>query len=147
MPGEAAKDRSGAPGQADRPRVLIVDDHALMLEYAARTLETEFVVAGRLRDVRSLMNEWAAAQPDLIVLDVSLTDGNGFEAVGRLRACGCGVPVVFLSVHEGPEFVRAAWEAGGIGYVAKRDLRSSLVSAVRAALRGRRYVSASNTAA
>jgi DNA-binding NarL/FixJ family response regulator len=134
-------------GQGDRPRVLIVDDHALMLEYAARALETEFIVAGRLRDARSLMAEWEAARPDLIVLDVSLTDGNGFEVAGRLRACGCGVPIVFLSVHEGPEFVRAAWEAGAIGYVAKRDLRSGLVSAVRAGLRGRRYVSASNTAA
>ena len=138
---------TGAVGQGERPRVLIVDDHALMLEYAARTLETEFIVAGRLRDVRSLMTEWEAAQPDLIVLDVSLTDGNGFEVAGRLRACGCAVPIVFLSVHEGPEFVRAAWEAGGIGYVAKRDLRTGLVSAVRAGLRGRRYVSASNTAA
>ena len=138
---------AGVVGQVDRPRVLIVDDHALMLEYAARTLETEFIVAARLRDVRSLMNEWEAVQPDLIVLDVSLTDGNGFEVAGRLRACGCGAPIVFLSVHEGPEFVRAAWEAGGIGYVAKRDLRTGLVSAVRAGLRGRRYVSASNTAA
>jgi DNA-binding NarL/FixJ family response regulator len=146
MPGEAAEHRSGTPPSSERPRVLIVDDHALMLEYTARTLEAEFVIAGRLRDVRSLMNEWQAAHPDLIVLDVSLTDGNGFEAVGRLRACGCCVPIVFLSVHEGAEFVRAAWEAGGIGYVAKRDLRSGLVPAVRAALQGRRYVSASNAA-
>ena len=146
MPGEAAKHRSGPPPPGDRPRVLIVDDHALMLEYAARTLEGEFVIAGRLRDVQSLMSQWPAAHPDVIVLDVSLTDGNGFEAAGRLRACGCGVPIVFLSVHEGPEFVRAAWEAGGIGYVAKRDLRSSLGAAVRAGLRGRRYVSESNAA-
>ena len=146
MPAEAAKHRSGTPPQSARPRVLIVDDHALMLEYAARTLEAEFVIAGRLRDVQSLMNQWPAAQPDVIVLDVSLTDGNGFEAAGRLRACGCRAPIVFLSVHEGPEFVRAAWEAGGIGYVAKRDLRSSLVAAVRAGLQGRRYVSESNAA-
>ena len=58
MPGAAAKHRSGTPLPGDRPRVLIVDDHALMLEYAARTLEAEFVIAGRLRDVQSLMNQW-----------------------------------------------------------------------------------------
>jgi DNA-binding NarL/FixJ family response regulator len=49
---------------------------------------------------------------------------------------------VFLSVHEATEFVHAAWEVGAMAYVAKRDLNCALVPAVRAALRGRRYVSA-----
>jgi len=129
-------------GWAARPRVLVVDDHALMLEHAAGALEEEFTVVALFREVEPLMNEWEAARPDVIVLDVSLTNCSGFDVAGRLRASGCGVPIVFLSVHEAPEFVRAAWEAGGTAYVAKRDLGRDLVPAVRAALRGRRYVSA-----
>ena len=140
---DLAEDRS-AVQQALRPRVLIVDDHSLMLEYAARVLEPEFTIAGQLRDTQSLAERWEAMRPDLIVLDVSLVDGTGFEAARRLRALGCDVPIVFFSVHEGPEFVRAAWDADGIGYVAKRDLRFSLGPAVRAGLEGRRYVSQSN---
>jgi DNA-binding NarL/FixJ family response regulator len=129
-------------GMHQRPRVLVVDDHGPMLEYAALTLEEEFTVVARLRDVESLMDEWVAAKPDVVVMDVALTGCSGFDAVARLRAAGCRAATVFLSVHEEPEFVEAAWEAGGLGYVAKRDVGCALVPAVRAALRGQRYVSA-----
>jgi DNA-binding NarL/FixJ family response regulator len=88
------------------------------------------------------MDEWVAAKPDVVVMDVALTGCSGFDAVARLRAAGCRAAIVFLSVHEEPEFVEAAWEAGGLGYVAKRDVGCALVPAVRAALRGQRYVSA-----
>jgi len=128
--------------RAARPRVLVVDDHAPMLEHAALTLQEEFTVVAQLRDVESLLDCWPAAQPDVIVIDVALTNGSGFDAAGRLRAAGCHAAIVFLSVHEEPEFVDAAWEAGGLGYVAKRDVGCALVPAVRAALRGERYVSA-----
>jgi DNA-binding NarL/FixJ family response regulator len=124
-----------------RPRVLVVDDHALMLELAARALEEEFTVVALLRDVESLMEQWATARPDVVVLDVSLAVSSGFEAARRLRAAGCGAPIVFLSVHEDREFVREAWQVGAVAYVSKRDLVTSLVDAVHAALAGRRYVS------
>jgi two-component system OmpR family response regulator len=135
--------QSGAVHRKPRPRVVIVDDHAVMLDHAARALADEFTVAALFRDVKSLMEQWQEVGPDAIVLDVSLLDGNGFDAARRLRASGCDAPIVFLSVYEAPEFVRAGWAAGGIAYVAKRDLSAALVPAVCAALRGRRYVSAS----
>jgi DNA-binding NarL/FixJ family response regulator len=122
--------------------VLVVDDHAAVLERAALTLRQEFTVVACLRDVGSLLDGWSAARPDAIVLDISLRDGNGFEAAARLRAAGCRAPIVFLSVHQEPEFVLAAWEAGGLGYVVKRDMARALVPAVHAVLRGNRYVSA-----
>jgi DNA-binding NarL/FixJ family response regulator len=126
-----------------RPRVLIVDDHALMREHAAQALEGEFMLVGRCSNIAALMAQWESAQPQAVVLDISLTDGTGFEAAVRLRAAGCAAPIVFLSVHESPEFIRAAWAAGATGYVAKRDLHRDLTTAVRAALCGRRYVSVS----
>ena len=128
--------------QAMRTRVIVVDDHRPMLEYAALMLEREFAVVALMCDVESLLDGWVEARPDVVVLDVALHRSSGFEAATRLRAAGCSAPVVFLSVHQEADFVRAAWEAGGLGYVAKRDISRALVPAIRAALRGRRYVSA-----
>jgi DNA-binding NarL/FixJ family response regulator len=125
-----------------RPRVLVVNDHAPMLGYVARLLEKEFTVAGLVLDADSLLQGWLAARPDVIVMDISLPRCSGLEAATRVREAGCGVPIVFLTVHDTPEIVRAAWVAGGLGYVAKRDLEWDLVPAIRAALHGHRFVSA-----
>jgi DNA-binding NarL/FixJ family response regulator len=78
----------------------------------------------------------------VVLLDISLPGCNGLEAATRLRKAGCEAPIVFLTVHEAPAIVRAAWTAGGIGYVAKRSMSEDLVPAIRSALRGRRFVSA-----
>ena len=86
--------------RAARPRGLVVDDHGPMLEHAALTLEEEFTVVARMRDVESLMDGWLAADPDVVVMDVALTGCSGFDAVNRLRAAGCRAAVVFLSVHQ-----------------------------------------------
>ena len=123
-------------------RVLLVDDHGPMLAHVAGVVEKEFTVVGVVRDVETLMTDWRAARPDVIVLDVSLPRGSGFEAAIRLRTCGCDAAIVFLSVHEEPEVVRASWVAGGLGYVAKRDLAGELLPAIRSVLRGQRYTSA-----
>ena len=128
--------------QAAQKRVLVVDDHRAMREHTALMLQRQFTVVALMHDIESLLDGWAEARPDVVVLDVSLRRGSGFEAAIRLRAAGCLAPVVFLSVHEEADFVRAAWDAGGLGYVAKRDIGCALVPAIRAALRGRRYVSA-----
>jgi DNA-binding NarL/FixJ family response regulator len=123
------------------PRVLVVDDHAAMLAYVGQLLRREFTVVGLLSGVETLRDEWAAARPDVIVLDVALAGASGFDAALELREAGCTVPIVFCSVHEEPAFVIAAWEAGAFGYVAKRDMSAALVPALRAALRGRRFLS------
>ena len=143
------KERKATAPKADpprdwdaRPRVLVVDDYAPMLGHVGRLLEKEFTVAGLVLDADSLLQGWGAAKPDVIVMDISLPRCSGLEAATRVREAGCGVPIVFLTVHETPEIMRAAWAAGGLGYVAKRDLDWDLVPAIRAALHGRRFVSA-----
>jgi DNA-binding NarL/FixJ family response regulator len=133
---EPARDGDGPP------RVLVVDDYAPLLGEVARLLEKEFTVAGLVFDAESLLQGWPAARPDVIVMDISLPRCSGLEAAARVREAGCAVPIVFLTVHETPEIVRAAWDAGGLGYVAKRDLEWDLVPAIRAALHGERFVSA-----
>lgn len=137
--GDSPRDTIGARPFA-RPRVLVVHGDAPMLGLAARLLEKEFTVAGLVLDAESAVERWRAARPHVIVLDVAVGSG-GFETAARLRAAGCGEPLVFLSAHEGPDVVRAAWDAGGLGFVVRRDVTWDLIPAVQEALRGRRYVS------
>lgn len=134
----------GATGEAVvRARVVIVDDHVSMLMQVAQVLEEEFNVAAVVTDAESLIAIWAEVRPDVIVLDISLPRATGLEAAINLRSQGCDAAIVFFSVHQSFEIVRAAWAAGGLGYVAKRDLGTALLPAVRAALRGEQFVSAS----
>jgi DNA-binding NarL/FixJ family response regulator len=126
-----------------RARVLIVDDHAPTRDHVARVLGRSFTVVGSVPDADTLIAQWAVSQPDIVVLDISLSNDTGFAAMTRVRLQGCKAAVIFLSVHEAPDVVRAAWMAGGLGYVAKRDLNSELVSAINTALRGEWYVSSS----
>jgi DNA-binding NarL/FixJ family response regulator len=122
--------------------VIIVDDHPPMLEHVARLLEEEFMLVGLFCDAESLLEQWPGAHPDVMVLDISLPGCSGLEAARRLRRNGCQVPIVFLSVHHEPEIMRAARAAGGLGYVAKRVVGQDLAPAIRAALGGRRFISA-----
>ena len=82
-------------------------------------------------------------KPDLIVLDLSMPGMSGFEVAVRLRAAGSTIPIVFLTVHDDEDFVRAAKAAGGIGYVVKPQLASDLLMAVLEARAGRTYISRS----
>jgi DNA-binding NarL/FixJ family response regulator len=79
----------------------------------------------------------------VIVLDISLPCATGLEAAVCVRSQGCDAAIVFLSQHQSAEIVRAAWAVGALGYVAKRDLAAALLPAIRAALRGERFVSPS----
>jgi DNA-binding NarL/FixJ family response regulator len=123
------------------PRVLIVDDNDAMLVRAATTLNACCDVVGRVRDGRLALEAAETLQPDVIVLDISMPGMNGFEVAERLRQVGSRAAVVFLTVHDGDDFVEAAMAAGGIGYVVKPRLASDLIVAVREAHAGRPFVS------
>ena len=124
-----------------RPRLILADDHPEMLVRLEGLLSAEFTVVATLPDGEALLDAEAALSPDLLVIDITMPGINGLEAATMLRRRGCRVPIVFLSIHEEPEFVVAAYRAGALGYVSKLHLVSDLIPAVRAALEGRRFVS------
>jgi DNA-binding NarL/FixJ family response regulator len=125
----------------ERPRVLLVDDNEMILECSIETLSSRCVIVGAVRDGKSALEWIGALKPDVIVLDISMPGLTGLEVATRLRHAGSTVPIVFLTVHHDEEFVRAAYAAGGIGYVLKRRLQSDLLTAVAEACAGRQYVS------
>jgi DNA-binding NarL/FixJ family response regulator len=124
-----------------RVRVLLADDHADFLALEAQLLEPEFDVIEKVCDGRASLAETARLKPDILVLDITMPKINGIEAARRLRASGAEVKVVFLSVHEDADYVRAAVDAGALGYVVKCRIASDLLPALRAASAGRSFFS------
>jgi DNA-binding NarL/FixJ family response regulator len=124
-----------------RPRVVVVDDSSLIQECMGRLLAKEFTVAAVFLDAESFIDQWEGTAADVIVLDVTLPGLSGLEAAAHIRRAGCEVPIVFCSVHQEGEIVHAARAMGALGYVAKRELSTDLVPALRAALRGHYFVS------
>ena len=82
-------------------------------------------------------------KPDLIVLDIGLPKLNGIEAARRIRQLSPSSKIVFLSLHNSPDVVQGALSTGALGYVYKADVRSDLLPAIEAVLRGKQFVSSS----
>jgi DNA-binding NarL/FixJ family response regulator len=128
-------------GSAERPRVLLADDHPAMLALTAAVLAGEYLVVGSVGDGRELLAEAERLHPDVIVLDITMPRLDGIEAARQLRRSQRPARLVFLTVHEDADFAQAALDAGGLGYVVKARLASDLLAAIRAALADRRFVS------
>lgn len=122
-----------------RPRILMADDHTLVLEGLRKLLEREFELVGTVEDGRTLLAEAGRLRPDVILLDVSMPLLNGIDAARRLRKLVPGSKLVFVTMHDDPTYVAEAFQAGASGYVVKRSAASALIRAIRTVLRGRRY--------
>ena len=124
-----------------RPRVLLADDHPLMLDGLRKLLEPDFEVVAAVRDGRELLEAAERLRPDLIVTDISMPLVDGLEATRRLQKVLPGARVLVLSIHDDPSWVRAAFEAGAWGYLTKISAPAEIGTAVRDVLKGLFYVS------
>ena len=122
-------------------RVLLADDHPELLAQIASVLKDEFAVVGSVTNGVELVTAAARLDPDVVVLDITMPGLDGIEAAGRLKRAACRAKLVFLTVHEDQDYVRAAMRSGGSAYVIKARLASDLVPAIHEALDGRRFVS------
>ena len=127
----------------DRLRVLLADDHEEFLDTVERMLASEFEVIGRVQDGRALIDAADQLKPDVLVVDISMPIVNGIAAVQRLLDSGSQAQVVFLTIHEEPDYVRAALAAGARGYVVKPRMASDLSLAIKEVHAGRSYLSPS----
>jgi DNA-binding NarL/FixJ family response regulator len=124
-----------------KPRLLLADDHKIVLEGLRGLLAEDFELAGTATNGRELIEQARALQPDVIVADISMPLLNGIEAVQKLRAEGSPAKVVFLTMHPDATYATRALEAGASGYVLKHSASDELVAAIQEALRGGVYVS------
>ena len=123
-----------------RPRVLLADDHLMVAEALRSLLMPEFDLVGVVEDGRALLEAAAALKPDVIVADITMPHLNGIDALVQIRQGGNRVPVVFLTMHRDVSFARRALESGASGFVLKHSASAELVTAIRAALAGKAYL-------
>jgi DNA-binding NarL/FixJ family response regulator len=123
-----------------QPRVLLADDHRLVAEALTSLLSPEFDLVGVVEDGRALLRAVETLRPDVIVADVTMPHLNGIDALVRLRQNGDPTPVVFLTMHRNAAFARRALDAGASGFVLKHSASVELVTAIRAALDGKTYL-------
>jgi DNA-binding NarL/FixJ family response regulator len=109
-------------GFSERPRVLLADNHSAMLALTADVLSGECFVVGSVGDGCELLAEAERLHPDVIVLDITMPGLDGIVAARQLKRAGCRAKLVFLTVHEDPDYVRTALHAGGSACVAKACL-------------------------
>jgi DNA-binding NarL/FixJ family response regulator len=123
-----------------RPRVLLADDHRLVAEGLKSLLAPDFDLVGVAEDGRALVESANALRPDVVVADIGMPLLNGIEALVQLRKDGNRVPVVFLTMHRDVAYARRALDAGASGFVLKHSAPAELVTAIRAALEGKTYL-------
>ena len=114
-----------------------------MVERVLSVLKPDFEVVGTASNGRELVDEAQRLQPDVIVLDISMPVLTGIEAAHQLREAGSTIKLVFLTVHEEAAFLQACFAEGGLGYVKKSRLGTDLIPAIKEALAGHRFISAS----
>jgi DNA-binding NarL/FixJ family response regulator len=123
-----------------KPRILLADDHTLVLEGFKKLLEEYCQVVGAVEDGRSLLDAAKRLQPDIVVMDISMPKLNGLDAARRLRKIVPQARLIFVTVHADADYVNQAFQAGASGYLLKRSAGSELRQAVQAVSSGNYYI-------
>lgn len=123
-----------------RPRILLADDHTMLLEAFRRLLESRCEIIGAVGDGHALVDLAGSTQPELIVLDVSMPLLNGLDACAQLRRKMPDVKFVFLTVNEDPDLAAEAIRIGASGFLLKSSAAGELFVAIEHALAGKIYI-------
>src|SRR5438128_2601250 len=119
------------PRPAGRPRLLLADDHHLLLEAFRRLLEPEFTVLGGVTNGEALIAAALEHKPDVIVCDIAMPLLSGLQAAQRIRAQLPNMRFVFLTMHDDAELAAAAFRVGASAYVLKSSPAEELLKAIR----------------
>lgn len=124
-------------------RILIVDDHPLIRDGLTQLLEREsdLEVVGSAEDARQTIDAIRRLNPDLVLVDVSLSGTNGIELIKNMRAQFADLPVLVLSMHDESLYALRALRAGAQGYIMKRESSSRIIGAIRKVLQEGMYLS------
>lgn len=128
-----------------QPRVLMADDHSIMLAGVRKLIEDCCDVVGTVEDGRALLEAAERLKPDLILLDITMPLLNGLDAARQLKKSHPDVKLLFLTMHASPRYATEAFKAGGNGYLLKQSAVSELSQAIEAVLQGKCYLTPSIT--
>jgi two-component system response regulator NreC len=123
-------------------RVLLCDDHKIVRSGLRRVLAEDpgIDVVGDFGTATEVIAEVRRLTPDVVVMDISLPDSSGIEAIGRVLQASPGTGVLMLTMHDDVAYLREAFSAGALGYVLKAAADVELIQAVYEVASGKRYV-------
>src|SRR4051794_30063581 len=124
----------------DRLRIILADDNPAILDLVKHLLQKDFLVVATLDKSTAVIREAPELNADVLVLDISMGELNGFEITRQLRQKQCQSKIIFLTVHEELDFIRAAFDAGASGYVFKSRMSTDLRTAIYAVHDGRVFI-------
>lgn len=124
----------------NRPRVILADDHVLLVDAIKNLLQTEFDVVGTFANGLALVEGAPALTPDVIVLDIAMPEMDGLMAGPRLKRLLPKVKLVYLTMNLDPEIAAGAFRFGASAYVGKNSAAAELIKAIRLVLHGGSYM-------
>ena len=122
------------------PRVMLADDHTILVEAFRKLLEPHFEIVGTVSDGIALLEAAPQVKPDVIVIDIGMPLLNGLEAALRLKKQMPAVKMIFLTMNEDPDLAVDAMHSGASGYLLKSSAASELIRAIHLSLRGKTYI-------
>lgn len=122
------------------PRVVLADDHTILVEAFRKLLEPHCEVVGTVSDGRALLESAGQLNPDVIVVDIGMPLMNGLEAGVRLKQQMPKVKLIFLTMNEDPDLAAEAMRCGASGYLLKSSAATELIRAIQLAVKGKSYV-------
>ncbi|HZC81147.1 MAG TPA: response regulator transcription factor [Nitrospiraceae bacterium] len=123
-----------------RPRILLGDDHTLVLDGFRKLLEDQCEIVGVAEDGRTLLRMAQELEPDIVTLDISMPQHNGVDAARKLKKVLPRTHLIFVTMHDDPAYVNEAFKAGASGYLLKRSAGSELRQAIQSVMDGQCYV-------
>lgn len=127
----------------NRPRVLLADDHRMLIDALKSVLEPRCEVVAMVSDGRALVEEAARLQPDVVVLDIVMPRLNGLDAARQLKGKTPRVKLIFMTMQDDPYLVSEAFRAGASAFLLKEAAASELTDALDQVLKGGSYVTPS----
>jgi len=132
-----------ATSQANRmmgPRILLADDHPILLEAFQKLLEPKYDIVGAATDGRELLSLASKLKPDVIVSDIAMPNLNGLDACRKIKKILPQAKLIFLTVSEEPELVTEAIRIGANGFLLKKSAASELFQAIKSVMNGSTYI-------
>src|SRR5436190_20252424 len=123
-----------------RTRILLADDHAILLDAFKKLLEPVYQVVGAVTDGRALIEQAIRLKPDIFLIDIAMPQLNGLDACERIKAMLPDARIIILTMNEDADTAAEAIRRGASGYLMKKSASSELVAAIQTVLQGRIYV-------
>ena len=126
-----------------RPRILLADDHQMLMDALKRVVEPRCEVVGTASDGRALLEAAAKLRPEVVVLDIAMPELNGLDAARQLKRTMPQVKLIFMTMNEEPDLVGEAFRAGASAFLLKQAAAFELTEAIEKVLAGGTYVTPS----